>query len=111
MIHRRIKVPLYGCFIHIFINENFKEVSDAYKLRYSEESCSNVACAGTLKLANFYILIRPKTKFHYIVHECIHVKNFIFIYTEMILDSNNDEAEAYLTEWIFNEILKIKNNV
>ena len=37
-----------------------------------------------------------------IVHECIHIKNFIFGQIGHKCKSANDEPEAYLTEFLFN---------
>jgi hypothetical protein len=46
-----------------------------------------------------------------IVHETIHVKNFIFEQIGYRQKDNNDEAEAYLTEYIFKEIEGFFNKV
>ena len=38
------------------------------------------------------------------VHEAVHIVNFIFEECGVKLDTINDEAQAYLTAWIFNQI-------
>lgn len=45
-----------------------------------------------------------------IAHEIVHIKNYIFLDCAMLLDRYNDEPEAYLTGWLFDEIYKFLNN-
>jgi hypothetical protein len=39
-----------------------------------------------------------------IAHEIVHVKNHIYLDCAMELDRYNDEPEAYLTGWLFDQI-------
>jgi hypothetical protein len=47
-----------------------------------------------------------------IAHEIVHIVNHIYLDCAMQLDRHNDEPQAYLTGWLFDEIedfLKVKN--
>lgn len=46
-----------------------------------------------------------------ITHEIVHLKNLIFNFCGIQLDSINDESEAYLTSHIFSKIEKFTSNV
>lgn len=46
-----------------------------------------------------------------ITHEAIHIKNMVFDTVGIKADPNNDEPEAYLTEWIVNQIYKVFSQV
>ena len=37
MIHKMFKIPIYFGEIHVFINNDFKEVSDKYKLELEQK--------------------------------------------------------------------------
>lgn len=39
-----------------------------------------------------------------IVHEAVHIVNQVFKQCYVDLDLKNDETQAYLTDWIFNEL-------
>lgn len=45
------------------------------------------------------------------VHEAVHIVNFIFEECGVKLDTTNDEAQAYLTAWIFNQIKSFSDDV
>jgi hypothetical protein len=44
-----------------------------------------------------------------IAHEIVHLVNYIFLDTGVKLDLINDEAQAYLTGWLFEEIENFLN--
>lgn len=41
-----------------------------------------------------------------IVHECVHIVNFIFKKKGIVLCPDNDETQAYLTDWVFTKVNK-----
>lgn len=44
-----------------------------------------------------------------IAHEIVHIINYIYLDIGIHLDRENDEHQAYLTGWLFNEIEKFIN--
>jgi len=65
----------------------------------------------------FFIVLNPfsnvKLTEGVIVHEILHCVNFIMDARGQVADRNNDEADAYLAEWIGNKVFTIikKNKV
>lgn len=45
-----------------------------------------------------------------IAHECVHLVNEIYIDRGIQLDRQNDEPQAYLTGWLFEQCEKFLNN-
>ena len=44
-----------------------------------------------------------------ITHEVVHIKNFIFLNCGAKLDRDNDESEAYLSGYLFEQIYNFIN--
>lgn len=44
-----------------------------------------------------------------IIHEAIHIKNVIFDIIHYQVDCNNDEAEAYLVQYLYESLIKVFN--
>lgn len=42
-----------------------------------------------------------------LVHECVHIVNFIFNTVGVKLDSDNDEHQAYYTQFVFEALHKL----
>lgn len=54
----------------------------------------------------YFIAVQKETDNATIAHEVVHIVNYIFINNGILLDRHNDEPQAYLTGWVFNEIEK-----
>ncbi len=64
----------------------------------------------------YSILLTPKVRKGQIAHEAKHIVNMIFADVDVRLDLQNDEAECYLLQWVFDstesvfdEYKKMKN--
>jgi len=94
LLKNRIYVPIYDHYFHLFIVDEIpKEDGQAYV--YTTE--------GKVIYVTF-----QQTNLHpaLIIHEVVHIVNRIFEFKGVKLDTSNDETQAYLTEYIFNEIWK-----
>lgn len=91
----RIYVPIYDHYVHLFlVDEIPKQDGSAYVLTYEDSNAISVTFQEN------------KLEPTIIVHEVVHIVNRIFAFKGVELDLNNDESQAYLTEYIFNEIHK-----
>jgi hypothetical protein len=67
------------------------------------------ASAGAAFIKNGVIYIWVKEFTHesleFLVHECVHAANFLFFTRGQELTAKNDEAQAYLVQWIFAQCL------
>lgn len=99
-----IKIPIYNERLNIvFYNEN-KEIESKYNIEVYQSTE-----AFTTRLNNGAILVAfnsDKVNSRVIVHECVHIVNFIFKSKGIDLHLDNDEAQAYLTDYIFELIHK-----
>lgn len=72
------------------------------------EDCEGVAARTenpTRKGYTYYLMWLPKgTDAATVVHECIHVKNFIFLHCGVKPDPDNDEHEAYFVSYLFFQV-------
>ncbi len=57
----------------------------------------------------FYIISRIFFTPAQIAHECVHIANWVCERCGVLLEYRNDEALAYLVEYLFEEISKIVN--
>lgn len=98
---KRIKIPIYNAFLFIGVYDDFEELNKQYNTDATNTtdavcwSCVN----GTAVFFN-----KNKLKPNVIVHECVHVVNRIFKEKGIDLDIDNDEAQAYLMDYIFEKI-------
>lgn len=105
MKKKTIKIPIYFGFLTIVQTDDI--ISEVRK--HGE----NIDClyeAVTFKkkrkdgLNHYVVVFLDEANPSVIPHECVHVKNHLFLDLMMVVDSKNDEAEAYLMAWIFEKI-------
>jgi hypothetical protein len=101
---KKIKVPIYNTILTIVISKNLDGVSEKFNLKedLSEYSAITIDEKDGSVVVAFSDIYRIKD----IAHEVVHIKNYIFRNINQKLDVDNDEAEAYLTTWLFNYIYK-----
>lgn len=105
MIKETVEIPIYRGKLTIILDKNLSYIEKKFK---------------TLSLKNYgaVALRHNKEPRHYVVafecidnsliaHEVVHIVNYVFQDTGVELDIRNDEAQAYLTGWLFSEIEKI----
>lgn len=101
---RKIKVPIYNFIVDFTIFDEWKEIT---------EWCDNVEDEreGFILTDVYYPnIIKMFTNSGYrsnIVHEIIHIKNQIFSIIGQKVDTDNDEVEAYLVEYLYKELVKV----
>ena len=77
-------------------------------LDYLETDVSSVSAgAAFIKNGVIYIWVKEfnEKNFEYLVHECVHAANFLFALRGQELTAKNDEAQAYLVQWIFSQCI------
>jgi hypothetical protein len=98
---RTIKVPIYDYKITIVVADDWREAKKI--LPCLEEG--NRACV--LEGPNDSTIVIPPKQSGYVVHECVHLKDCIWNYIGYTPDASNDEVDAYLVEYLFNEVCKV----
>jgi|ERR1035437_6428587 hypothetical protein len=104
---KKLNIPIYQCEVTIILDKDLSYVTNKYKTI----DLSNYG-AVTMRVPNThskYIIAFEYTEGSIIAHEIVHLVNYIFEDKNIILDTKNDETQAYLTGWLFREINKILN--
>lgn len=97
---KTIKVPIFDYKIVIIVADTFEEVSSLYpEVHY----CNGCVLEG---LDNSSVII-PPNKSGVLVHECVHLKNAIWKYIGYKPIEDNDEVDAYLVQYLFNQVSKV----
>ncbi len=112
---KAINIPLYRGKLVIIITDSAKQVKkhipefdDAYLYAHSY-------WAKFKKSQGYYIILNfknPYRKIHHgtIAHEAVHTAHFIMKDRGIIDSFENDEAKAYLVEWITDQVYKVIKN-
>jgi len=103
MRKKTIKIPIYGGTLTMILDDDLKYVEKQYKT-----TCLDDFGAVTLKNPKGYkeyaVAFTDKDHLSNIAHEIVHLKNYIFLDCGAQLEIHNDEPEAYLTGFLFDEI-------
>jgi len=103
MLKKTIKIPIYYGKLTMILDKDLSFIEKKYKTRSLEDFG-----AVTLKSENDYrhyiVTFTDADHLSNIAHEIVHIKNYIYLDCAMELDRYNDEPEAYLIGWLFNEI-------
>ena len=98
---KKIEIPIFTGTLIIHRDKDLKAVSKKYKTK-SLEAYGAVSLRG--ESPREYIVAFEGYDPSLIAHEVVHVVNFIFLDCGQELDRVNDEAQAYLTGWVFEQI-------
>ena len=89
----KIKIPIYNQAIFVIITEEENPKYKAY-VDYIDGYITAV-------------FVKKHLSDGIIVHECVHLVNFLYSHIGTELDINNDEHQAYLTQYIYEQIKNI----
>ncbi len=100
-----LKIPIYDFTIYVSIFDNWDEISKYHKGAIDDER------EGFILTNNLY---PTKIKFFVnsecpscIIHEIVHIKNIIFDIIHYSPNSDNDEPEAYLVQYLYKKIIEV----
>ena len=102
MRKRTIKIPIYTGELVIVLDKDLSYVQNKYKTKDLRGYG-----AVTIKDENknrSYVVAFEGVDCGLIAHEVVQLVNYIFLDCGQELDRVNDEAQAYLTGWLFEEI-------
>lgn len=103
MIKKKIKIPLYYNTLTIIQTDDFKAIEKEYKLDNIDGEYEGFVFSNGDSIV---VVVTSKVTPSIIAHETVHIVNEIFLSTGMQLDKVNDEAQAYLTGFIVEQIHK-----
>lgn len=107
MKRRDVESPLFSVPISIFVGGNHEAVNKALKTEAFVVPNRRGGVAfhddGHVIL---YVVKRNDLKT--MCHESVHAANFVLKFAGVEVDTSNDETLAYLTEWIFGQLLEVR---
>jgi hypothetical protein len=111
MIKKNIIVPIYGNKVIFLATDNVKNIP-----KYLDFSYDNVYAHTIIayeKGEEIFIILNQKENLSVgvLAHEVIHAANFIFYSRGIKLDIENDEAYAYLVEYLMDKLSKFYKKV
>lgn len=99
----KFDLPIYYGTITISKGKKLKKVAKEYNLKIDE----NIeAFTYRIEQHNYVIGVKKDVELYNIVHEIAHLVNFIYEDHNIKLSKSNDEHQAYLMGYLFNEIYK-----
>lgn len=110
MKQKTIDIPIYYGKLTIIIDKDLLCVEKKYKTK-SLKDFGAVTLQDESKYRHYIVAFTDPKHLSNIAHEIVHIKNYIYLGCAMELDRYNDEPEAYLTGWLFDEIYNfLKSN-
>lgn len=107
---KTIDIPIYCCKLTIILDKDLTYIQKRYKT-VSLENFGAVILKDDSKYRHYVVAFSDANHLSNISHEIIHLKNHIYLDCAMELDRHNDEPEAYLIGWLFDQIYNfIKTN-
>lgn len=103
MKSKTISIPIYCGKLTIILDKDLSSVQKKYKTA-SLENFGAVTMKNEQKYRHYIVAFTDPEHLSNIAHEIVHIKNHIYLDCAMELDRFNDEPEAYLTGWLFDEI-------
>lgn len=107
---KEIEIPIFFGTLQIVVTNNFKKAVKKLKINIGDYEVDNYSAFTYKDSRNnvdlYRVFITKGVKTSVVVHESVHIVNFIFKNTGIELSLTNDETQAYLTGWIFEQIDK-----
>lgn len=101
------KIPIFYVPIKIMVGVNLRDIIRSRL--FSKEDREEHADSAALAFVNngcIYIAIPVQDEdLPYVVHEIIHAKNYLYKMRGIMPDTNNDENEAYLVQYIYSKCM------
>ena len=100
-----IKVPIFNYTIKLYIGDTDK-VAVKYNCGDVSDYDAFVFRAIDKRKYSYIAIFREGLKTSILVHEATHLANMILTDIGHKIDGDNDEVQAYLLQWIFEQISK-----
>ena len=107
MVKKKIQIPIYDGELIVYQVKNWDEMKKKF---HKGGGLSNIYVASTFTNyrksggTQYIVAFRGDPSNATIVHEAIHLTNLIFRDRGIKISTDNDEPQAYFTDWIFTQI-------
>lgn len=104
LTEKNIQIPIYDFKVEVCVFSDVKEAREKYS-EYMEDGF--LACTLEHRGCSKCKLIIPCNDYPSVVHELEHVKNLVWKAKGYKPQEDNDEPDAYLMGWLFEQVDKI----
>jgi len=105
LMRKKIKIPIYNTDLLIIKDEPFDKLELEFNLQM-EQSYEAI----TFEFNNqIVVCFNGKVSLNVLVHESVHICNFLYYRIGAVKELHNDEHEAYITAWIVEKIYECIN--
>lgn len=106
MIKKEIKIPIFPGKLIIIKTDNFDLVNIEYNTKIPEDGYDAVTFLD--KNNNYVVAFDSENVSNgIIVHESVHIVNHILDALDTSSSTKEDEIQAYLTQWVFEQISNV----
>jgi hypothetical protein len=107
MIKKKIRIPIFEAALTVILDKDLSYVQKTY-------NTSSLVEYGAITMRDpnafkHYIIAFESKDNGLIAHEVVHAINYLFLDVGVELDRENDETQAYLTGWMFDQVYKVLN--
>lgn len=101
------KIPIFYVPIKIMVGITLKDImrSRLFSKEDREEHADSAALAFVYNGCIYIAIPVQDEDLPYMVHEIVHAKNFLYKMRGIMPDTNNDENEAYLVQYIYSKCM------
>jgi len=105
MESKTINIPIYGGKLIVIVSKDIALIAKKYKLTVDVSNFGAFTFKDKFKYRNYIMVLEDDWRSN-VVHELVHIVNHIYLDCAMQLDRHNDEPQAYLMGWLYEEIDK-----
>jgi hypothetical protein len=108
MKYKKYELEIYKAIIHIYFVDDIEK--EAHRVTDNYNSGKASAMSGRMEAHGNYFMMFDEKDFNYSIaaHEASHIVSEIFNHIGAKKDTNNDEPECYLLEWLVKKIEETK---
>lgn len=100
-----INIPIYGCRLTVIVSSDLSGIAKMFKLKEDVSNFGAFTFKDESKYRHYVMVLEDDWRPN-VVHEIVHIVNYIYIDCAMKLDKHNDEPQAYLSGWLYGQIEK-----
>lgn len=106
MRKKTINIPIYGVKLTMILDDDFSYVEKKYNLKPLKGRAVTIESS---EYRHIVVAFVDKKYVGSIAHEVVHIKNYICLWCGAELDRENDEYEAYLSGYLYEQIHEFLN--
>lgn len=101
----KIEIPIFATYLLIYKTDKWNVINETYNTDIDNGTYAvTFPYTDENHFVQYVAAFKEKPTNAIIAHECVHLVNLLFKTVGAKLDVDNDEVQAYLTEWFFEQI-------